>query len=108
MLRNRMRLQKAKKILKVDQKNLSKRRKEFGEGHVMVALNEAIVALDELRIATIERGKSSEEYMQAKVKYEKQRDRLQAKRALLNGLRAAIIKDAVKTLDEGVVEEKLI
>ena len=47
MLRNCMRLQKAKKILKVDQKTLSKRRKEFGEGHVMVALNEAIVALDD-------------------------------------------------------------
>jgi len=66
-----------------------------------------MVALDELRIASIESGKNSEEYMQAKGKYENQKDRLYVKCAWQKAL-PAIFKDAVRTLDDIIAEEDLI
>lgn len=107
MFKNYVKLQRAKRLLRSDQKTLNKRRKEFCEGHVMVMLNEAIVALDELRIATIESGKSSEEYMQAKAKYEEKKNRLHVKCAWQKALPASF-KDAVRTLDDIIAEEDLI
>jgi len=106
MLGNYWKLLRAKRLLRVDQKTLNKRKKEFGEGHTMVELNETIVALDELRIATIESGRNSDEYNQAKEKYEKQRQRLQT----MCTWRATPISiiEAIKAIGDIVVEEKLI
>lgn len=107
MFKDYVKLQRAKRLLRSDQKTLEKRRKEFGEGHIMVELNEAMVALDELRIVTIEKGKNSEEHMQAKGEYEKQRDRLHVKCAWQKAL-PTNFKNAVRTMDDIVAEEDLI
>lgn len=107
MFKNYVKLQRAKRLLRSDQKTLNRRRKEFGEGHVMVELNEAMVALDELRIATIENGKNSEEYMKAKKNYETQRDRLHVKIVWQKALPISV-KEAIKALNDIIAEENLI
>lgn len=52
MFKDYVKIQRAKRILRSDQKVLSKLRKEFGEGHIMLGTSEVIVALDELRLVT--------------------------------------------------------